>query len=253
MDGTTHDGHDAQDDAGRRFGEVAATYDAVRPGYPPATVAFLVGDARRVLDLGAGTGKLTRAVAALGREVLAVEPDARMLDVLGARLDVERHVGTAEEIPLPDASVDAVVVGQAWHWMDEDRAGREVARVLRPGGTLGVVWSSRDVSVPWVRDLGRVLGGGEAPPERAAEPSPGAAFGPPAHHVERWSVPMTADALVDLALTRSYVVAAGAARRAEVAAAVRALCARDDAPRAGTAPHLVDLPYVTDAYVARRR
>ena len=242
-----------KDENGRGFGEVAGTYDAVRPGYPDGTVRFLVGDARRVLDLGAGTGKLTRAVAALGREVVAVEPDGRMLDVLGARLDVERHVGTGEAIPLPDASVDAVVVAQAWHWMDAERAGREVARVLRPGGTLGVVWNSRDETVPWVRELGRVLGGGEAPPERAVEPSPGAAFGPPAHHVERWSVPMTADALVDLALTRSYVVAAGPARQAEVAAAVRALCARDDAPRASAAQRLVDLPYVTDAYVVRRR
>ncbi|QIK83651.1 class I SAM-dependent methyltransferase [Sanguibacter sp. HDW7] len=235
----------------RRFGEVATLYDAVRPGYPAATVALLVGDARRVLDLGAGTGKLARAVAALGREVVAVDPDARMLDVLSERLDVERYVGTAEAIPLPDASVDAVVVGQAWHWVDPVPAAREVARVLRPGGTLGVVWNRRDESVTWVRELGLVLGDGVAPPTRVAAPDLGDDFTAPEHHAETWTLPMTVDDLVDLAATRSYVVEAGAERGAHVAAAVRRL-ATTVVPRSATDPRL-DLPYVTDAFVARRR
>ncbi|MBD9700306.1 class I SAM-dependent methyltransferase [Flavimobilis sp. GY10621] len=235
----------------RRFGEVAALYDAVRPDYPAATVAFLVGDAHRVLDLGAGTGKLARAVASLGREVVAVDPDARMLDILGERLDVERHVGTAERIPLADASVDAVVVGQAWHWVDEPVAVREVARVLRPGGTLGVVWNTRDESVPWVRELGRVFGDGVAPPTRVAAPELGGVLTTPEHRAERWTLPMSVDDLVALAATRSYVVEAGEERRAQVAAAVRRLAATV-APRSATDPR-VDLPYVTEAFVARRR
>jgi SAM-dependent methyltransferase len=128
------------------FGAAAAEYDAARPSYPAEAVAWAIGDARRVLDLGAGTGKLTRVVLALGLEAVAVEPDASMRALIPA----EAHAGTAEEIPLPDASVDAIVVGQAFHWFDPPRALPEMVRVLRPGGSLGMFWNMFDDHVPWV-------------------------------------------------------------------------------------------------------
>ena len=134
------------------FGSAAAEYDAARPSYPAEAVRWAVGDARRVLDLGAGTGKLTRVVLDLGLEAVAVEPD----DAMRALIPAESHPGTAEEIPLPDASVDAIVVGQAFHWFDPARAIPEMVRVLRPGGSLGMLWNMYDDGVPWVADFCKV-------------------------------------------------------------------------------------------------
>ncbi len=111
-----------------------------------------------VLDLGAGTGKLTGGLVALGHRVTAVEPDPAMLAQLRALLPgVTAPAGGAEEIPLPDASVDAVVVGQAFHWFDQERALPEIARVLRPGGVLGALWNLDDDRVEWVAELGRLM------------------------------------------------------------------------------------------------
>jgi SAM-dependent methyltransferase len=135
---------------------VAAGYAALRPGYPPDAVAFLVGDRpRRLLDLGAGTGLLTDVLVGAGHDVVAVDPSPEMLAELSAHLPgVVPAVGTAEAVPLGDASVDAVVAGQAAHWFDPAPAAREIRRVLRPGGTLGLVWNTRDERVPWVAALG---------------------------------------------------------------------------------------------------
>ena len=131
------------------FGAAAAEYDAARPSYPADAVRWAIGDARRVLDLGAGTGKLTRVVLDLGLDAVAVEPDGAMRDLIPA----ESYAGTAEEIPLPDASVDAIVVGQAFHWFDASRALPEMVRVLRPGGTIGLLWNLYDDRVGWVSAL----------------------------------------------------------------------------------------------------
>ncbi|HYO35576.1 MAG TPA: methyltransferase domain-containing protein [Geodermatophilus sp.] len=141
------------------FGSVAADYAALRPGYPPEVVAFLLGDRPlRVLDLGAGTGLLTDVLLAAGHDVVAVDPSAEMLAQLRARHPhVPAHVGGAEAVPLPDASVDAVVAGQAAHWFDPDPAAAELRRVLRPGGVVGLVWNTRDETVPWVAALGAAL------------------------------------------------------------------------------------------------
>jgi SAM-dependent methyltransferase len=140
------------------FEGVAEIYERSRPDYPRDAVRWLVGDANRVLDLGAGTGKLTRVLVDAGLDVVAVEPSGAMLEELRRAVPAEAHVGSAEDIPLPDASVDAVTVAQAFHWFDYQPALREIARVLRPDGRLGLVWNVRDDSVPWVARVSEVIG-----------------------------------------------------------------------------------------------
>jgi SAM-dependent methyltransferase len=136
------------------FDRAARDYDRGRPGYPAAAIELLcdrlgVRPDRRLLDVGAGTGKLTRELAARGAEVVAVEPTAGMRRELHAALpDVEVLAGTAEAVPLPDASVDAITAAQAFHWFDVDRALPELHRVLRPDGVLGVVFNRRDLTTP---------------------------------------------------------------------------------------------------------
>lgn len=140
------------------FGSRAADYAQHRPDYPVAAVEWalapVAADRVRVLDLGAGTGKLTAVIASLGHEVVAVEPDGAMRAELTALLpEITALAGTAERIPLPDASVDAVLVGQALHWFDHEHALPEIGRVLRPGGVLAGLWNDDDMTVDWVRDL----------------------------------------------------------------------------------------------------
>ena len=141
------------------FGGQAAAYAAERPGYPDAAVAWALAPVRervplRVLDLAAGTGKLTEGLLRAGAEVVAVEPDRAMLAELHRLLPgVPALAGAAERIPLTDAAVDAIVVGQAMHWFDLDRALPEMSRVLAPGGVLAGLWNMDDDRVPWVRGL----------------------------------------------------------------------------------------------------
>jgi SAM-dependent methyltransferase len=139
----------------RSFGAVAAEYDRLRPQAPDEAVDWLVPDGcRTAVDLGAGTGLLTRKLAGRAGEVIAVEPDPRMRAVLAERSPGVRVVeGTGEAIPLPDASADGVFVSSAWHWMDPELAVPEIARVLRAGGRFAVIWTSRDREVGWLRDL----------------------------------------------------------------------------------------------------
>jgi SAM-dependent methyltransferase len=137
----------------RSFGRVAAEYDRLRP--PPArdAVDWLVPGRRQTLvDIGAGTGLLTRALAQRAEHVIAVEPDDRMRQVLHARSpEVEVLAGRGEAIPLPDASADGVFASSAWHWMDPEQAIPHIARVLRDGGRFGLIWTSRDRAIPWLR------------------------------------------------------------------------------------------------------
>jgi SAM-dependent methyltransferase len=143
------------------FGAAATAYAEHRPDYAQAAVRWALERAPgpRVLDLGAGTGKLTATLAALGADVVAVEPDRAMRTELRRTLPTVRALaGSAEAIPLPDASVDAVVAGNAMHWFDLDRAGSEIARVLEPGGSLAGLWNVFDDRVDWVADLGRISG-----------------------------------------------------------------------------------------------
>jgi ubiquinone/menaquinone biosynthesis C-methylase UbiE len=147
-------------DRARSFGSVAEAYDRGRPAYPADAVAWLAGgEARVVLELGAGTGKLTRGLVDQGHAVFATEPDEAMLAVLRERVpEVSAKVATAEEIPANDRSVDVVVVAQAFHWFDHEAALPEIARVLKPGGHVSLVWNSRDERIPWVRRMGDILG-----------------------------------------------------------------------------------------------
>ncbi|MEV6208259.1 class I SAM-dependent methyltransferase [Kitasatospora sp. NPDC051914] len=143
------------------FGAAAVEYAEHRPDYAQAAVRWALEPAPglRVLDLGAGTGKLTAGLVALGAEVVAVEPDPAMLAELRRSLPGVRALpGTAEAIPLPDASVDAVLAGNAMHWFDMAVAGPEIARVLAPGGVLAGLWNVLDDRVEWVAGLARVGG-----------------------------------------------------------------------------------------------
>ncbi|MFD1146013.1 class I SAM-dependent methyltransferase [Saccharothrix hoggarensis] len=146
---------------GSSFGAAAAAYAEHRPDYAQAAVRWALEFAPglRVLDLGAGTGKLTATLVALGADVVAVEPDSAMLAELRRVLPAVRALpGSAEAIPLPDASVDAVLAGNALHWFDMAVAGPEMARVLAPGGVLAGLWNVLDDRVDWVAGLERVSG-----------------------------------------------------------------------------------------------
>lgn len=152
---TTDDSERAQS-----FGAVAQAYDAGRPTFPVDALTWILGTGRlQVLDLGAGTGKLTAVAAALGHDVIAVDPSEEMLSLCRRLHGVDTMVGTAESIPLAHGSVDAVIVGQAFHWFDHARALPEIARVLRPSGVLGLLWNNYDTVVPWVRRLHRAMMG----------------------------------------------------------------------------------------------
>jgi len=160
--------------AASSFAQTADLYERARPGYPPAAVAYLVErlglrPGRTVLDLGAGTGKLARLLAESGAHLVAVEPLAEM----GALVPpgIETLAGTAEKIPLPDAAVDAVTVAQAFHWFDEETAGAEIRRVLRPGGLLAVLSNRRNDSDPTTRAFGEILARHRAHPSLEPPPS----------------------------------------------------------------------------------
>jgi SAM-dependent methyltransferase len=142
------------------FGGVADAYDRGRPSYPVDAVSWLVGsDPATVLELGAGTGKLTRVLVDRGHDVHATDPDPAMLALLETHLPgVRTAVAGAEEIPLADASVDVVIAAQSFHWFDPDRALPEIDRVLRPGGRICLLLNQRNEKIPWVRRLGAIIG-----------------------------------------------------------------------------------------------
>ncbi|MGY1739262.1 MULTISPECIES: class I SAM-dependent methyltransferase [unclassified Blastococcus] len=232
------------------FGSVAADYAALRPGYPPEAVAFLLGrHPRRVLDLGAGTGLLTEVLLAAGHEVVAVDPSAEMLAQLRARLpQVRTAAGGAEDVPLPDASVDAVVAGQAAHWFRPAEAAAELRRVLRPGGVAGFVWNTRDERVPWVRALGEALAAearGHDADQGVVDAFARALPARVAHAESAVLQRVTPEQVVAGIGTRSYVATMDDATRAGFLGGLRELLARHPDTR-GRA--VLELPYRTDAY-----
>ena len=232
----------------RSFGSVAAEYERARPGYPEEAVDWLVGaEPRRVLDLAAGTGKLTRQLVARGHAVVAVEPSAEMLERLrGAVPAADALQGRAEAIPLPASSVDVVLAAQAFHWFDPPSALAEIARVLRPDGRLGLVWNVRDDSVPWVKRLSRAIGSesdrdGADPVELIAVSG---LFAPAEQASFRYEHSLDRRSLEDLVRSRSYVATLGEDERAAVLGEVGAIY--DEEAGAGG----IVLPYVTEAFRA---
>ena len=236
-------------DPATSFGSAADAYQRSRPEYPIEAVNWLLPDgSKRVADVGAGTGKLSGILQVAGHDVVAVDPDAQMLEALAAaHRGIPTLVGTAEGIPLPDASVDAVTFGQAWHWVDPVRASGEAARVLRPGGVLGLFWNIRDDRVDWVRELTEVMHSSPAETMIAnddvivTEP-----FGPLERAEFEWVNPFSIDGLLDLVQSRSYVITATPERRAQILDGVRALGERVADPNG-----VVSMPYRTEVFRAR--
>ena len=229
------------------FGAAAEAYDRGRPAYPEAALDWLLpagGRPLRVLDLGAGTGKLTRQLAGRGLDVVAVDPSPGMLDQLRrASPGIPALVGSAEAIPLDAGSVDLVVVAQAWHWMDPVRAVPEVARVLKPGGRLGLLWNCREPRQNgWTADLARLMGRLGWMEDNSDDPPVGPPFGALARHDVAWSQPVTAEGLLDLVASRSYVIVLPPDERARVLDAVRAIAADEPGFAAGGQ---VPMPYIT--------
>jgi len=217
------------------FGEIADDYDRLRPGPPEAAIDWLLpAHCQVAIDVGAGTGLLTRALARRVARVIAVEPDERMAAVLRTRSPgVSVLSGSGEAIPVPDASADGVFVSSAWHWMDPGRAAGEIGRVLRDGGRFGVIWTSLDRHADWLRELRRPARrpAGEAAADQAARERAGhhevrlpeaAPFG----HIATTSVTFTRTMaigdVVDLQATYSMEITASPADRAAGLARARA-------------------------------
>jgi SAM-dependent methyltransferase len=231
------------------FARAADLYERARPGYPEDAVRWLAGDVPcDVVDLGAGTGKLTATLAALGHRVVAIEPLAEMREQLEARLlGVPCHGGSAESMPLPNASADVVTVAQAFHWFDHGPALAEIARVLRPGGTLAIAWNIRDERVGWVAQLSEIIGAEHMRrPDVEEALAIGARFAPPAHARFHHATPLDREALLDLVRSRSHCIVREPAEREEILARVGRL--HDEA----AGPEGLELPYVVECYRAVR-
>lgn len=208
------------------FGGAASHYERYRPGPPVQAVDWVLPEpVRRVVDLGAGTGALTRLLIGRADEVVAVEPDDRMRAVLSDSVPGARAVaGRGEEIPLPDGSVDAVLASSSWHWMDTVTTLVEVARILVPGGTVAAMWSGPDPDVGLIAQAQALLSGNMAGIDaqnqaelsaamndrsalvQALEIPPGVPFDPPDRTVITWDVALNADELIGLLGTFSWVI-----------------------------------------------
>jgi len=238
------------DDRKLSFGADAANYAAFRPGFPPEAARWILAAATHpvvdVADVGAGTGAFTRVLGGLGLSVAAYEPDPGMLDELARGLpDVPRHLASAEHLPLGDASVDAVMAAQAWHWFDKPAAADEFRRVVRPGGVIGLLWNVRDDDVAWMGAMSDIVDGEDS--MRASRVDALAEIRAVHPDVERadfaHTVAMTPEDVVRLSSTFSYVRLRPDS--ADVYDALRELLATHPETR-GRA--VIDVPYVCAAY-----
>ncbi|MEV4755728.1 class I SAM-dependent methyltransferase [Micromonospora sp. NPDC049559] len=240
------------------FGAAAARYDRFRPPYPRTAASWIAAapPPARVVDLGAGTGILTRTLIGLGYDVVPVEPDEAMRARLAAAtLGATPLAGSAESIPLRDGEADAVVAGTAYHWFDRDRAHAEAARVLRPGGAFAAIWNIRDNTVDWVAELTRIADRWRRDDRgRDAVIETFDSFGPDFVDFERaefrHEVLHTPESLVTMMTTRSYYLTASPQEQATIERELRALTS-EHPQLAGR--ESFELPYRALAYRARRR
>ncbi|MDQ2895077.1 MAG: class I SAM-dependent methyltransferase [Actinomycetota bacterium] len=244
------------------FGRAGGDYERGRPGYPADAVdrmaaALALGPGTIVLDLAAGTGKLTRELTATGSQVIAVEPVTGMREQLQATTRGARVLeGTAEHIPLPDAAVAAVTVAQAFHWFDTAAAAAEIQRVLAPEGRLAVIWNAWDEHVDWVAAMMEIIHAhvDDAPQQRTSKwPQELAAtgrFGTLTEETFANPVSGDRDTLVARALSTSYIAALPVAGRDQVARAVLAVVDHD--PLTAGAERF-ETPYTTHLAWCERR
>jgi SAM-dependent methyltransferase len=247
--------------AAQAFDGAAEVYDRGRPSFPPESVATLVDvlgiePGVRVLDLAAGTGKLTRMLAPTGAELVAVEPLGGMRARLEASLPGVRALeGTAEAIPLPDASVEAVTVAQAFHWFDGSAALAEIHRVLAPGGRLGLLWNVKDEKEDWVVQLGEIIEPYRGTAPRVLSGAWRAAFEETdlftplaAKHFSHVHE-VDAEGAVDRVVSISFIAALPRAEREQVGERVRRLLAQHPETRT---QQTFRVPYRTDVYWCER-
>ena len=213
------------------FGAAAGAYERGRPGYPPEAIDWLLAPVARlenatVCDLGAGTGKLTRSLLDRELTVVAVEPSEPMLDQLRWALPGARaSLGSAEATGLDDESVNAVLVAQAWHWVDPRRAIPEVGRILTDAGVLGLVWNLRAESTDFAVRLAELMGGSDQLRWQHTDPSslPGSPFASGEQQQFEWTFGLTCDQLIDMVASRSYVIAMPTGARTTLLAQVAEL------------------------------
>ncbi len=238
------------------FATAADAYERGRPGYPEEAIAWMaerldLREGRNVLDLAAGTGKLTRTLVPFGAHVVAVEPIDEMREQLFRALpDVDAFDGTAESIPLPDGSVDAVTCGQAFHWFRAAEALKEIHRVLRPGGGLALVWNVRDLSDPLQARVNQIL----EPHARGVSTHHGldprkpigdsGLFGPVEHRSWPYEQRLSRAHLVDRIASVSYIAILDPDTRADVLSQVL--------EAAEGLPEPISIPYTTDTFIAIR-
>ncbi|MGH3496082.1 MAG: class I SAM-dependent methyltransferase [Nocardioidaceae bacterium] len=237
---------------GRTFGDVADVYARARPTYPADAARWLVGDRpAKVLELGAGTGKLTASLVAQGHQVVATEPSGPMLAQLTGSLNVRAVRSGAEQLPFRAGTFDVVTVAQAFHWFDHERAVPEIARVLRHGGHLALVWNFRDEAIPWIRKLGQIIGSephGEDLNLSSGALATASLFEPvQTKHFGFWQQ-LDRQALLGMVESRSYIAALTPAERAEILSRVGDLYDGYERGHDG-----MRMRYVTECYRAQVR
>ncbi len=233
--------------AGLSFAGVADAYDRARPSYPAEAAAWLTGRSpSRVVELGAGTGKLTDRLLELGHHVVATDPVDEMLGHLRLRHpDLEVHTSPAEAIPVATRSVDTVVAAQSFHWFDVTTSLREAARVLKPEGRIALVWNVRDERVPWVRKLGALIGTQHHDLDPTDVLVASKLFGYVEEETFRFWQPMRRQVLADLVSSRSNVAMMDPRAKDRVLRKVDELFEEYE-----TGPDGLLMPYVTRCYRA---